>query len=299
MYKKIFKEKLYNINKDVDYIYNKSYKKTIENIFNKKITIEQLDKIIDKKIIVKSFELKSTDCIEANKIDPVIISCEYFNEEGAGYDSTSIDNLIIIDVNINVLYTIVQNDYEDIDYLEDQYKNNIYLFNNRPHKLLEFVEKNIKLKITHELIHWIDDVAHGRFLFKRQLKAEDIYKNKLLTKEVKEKLIDEIMNKGKPHRYMSDTEVNSLVHQVSKVKDEFNDLQWNKLSLEQVLSHAQIFHTFKSIRDKIGREKFYKFQKEFIARLGRENLLGKNMNKLVLIENIENWLCLKNNKTRN
>jgi len=296
--KSIFNEKLYDINKDVDFIYNKVYKNTIENIFKNKISIQQLDSIINKKFIIKSGELLSKDCIEANKVDPVVISCEYYNEEGTGYDALQKNNLIIITTDINLLYSIVENNYEyDLD-LEDHLKNSIALFNKAPHKLQQYVEKDFKFKIAHELTHWVDDVSHGRFLLKRQIKANDIINNTLLKKETKDKLLLQILSKGKGHIYVSDTEINAMIHQISKLKSELSDYKWNTISLEQMLYHVQIFHTFKKIKDKIGREKFYNFQKQFLKRLSKEGLLGKNMNKLVLIETIENIILKYDLRTR-
>jgi hypothetical protein len=169
-------EKTYNIQEDINFIYDKAYKRLMDLVIIKKATENDIEKAITQSnVIIKSSELKSKDCNIANSIDPVIISCQYFKyKKGKNYyDSISKDNLILITPDINLIYSIVKNNYV-IDYnIIDNYHLDNKDINMDIKQVVKDFERLTKMKIAHELTHWVDDIFHGKFVNKRQLKIKN------------------------------------------------------------------------------------------------------------------------------
>lgn len=289
MYRSFLTERTYNIKKDVDMIYKKAFKKFVDAFKKKEITPFILKVMLKLPIaVIKSESFTSPDGKAAHALDPISIVCG-INDITSHYDPLGKDTdrySISITPDFEAVIAIIENGY-DIEKVTDLYD----LGNTGSRAMwkkqleMEVSEIGIKSNISHELIHWIDDVAHGKFLKARTLKAKDVLDNSLLPDDVKEKIINEIMNQGKPHRYMSDTEVNAMIHQIESLKNKLGK-QWDTLTLEDVFSQTGLYTLAQDVYSNVGRSGYYTWQKQIVTRLSREKLLGKNMKKFVAFESV-------------
>lgn len=286
------KEKIYDINKDVDIIYNTSYKKFIEDFKNRKISIQKFEKLLQTfHIEIDGNNLKSKDCINAQKINPIIILCTLSSEINSSYYDAIVkkeEYPIVIVPDIKIFRALINSNYNiDFKNINKFNLNSLdYSLTNEAH--YRSTELNIKQRIAHELNHWIDDTAHGRFLMKRQLKAKDIEDNPILDIKAKEKLIKKLMSQNKDLIVLNDTEFNSIIQQIQIIKNNVNENEWNRMSLEDLfIRSGTLYSLAKNIKYTIGKNGFINWQKDIIKRLNRENILGKNMKYFIIFECIE------------
>lgn len=287
-----FFEKTYNIKRDVEYIYNKAYRQFMNEFTSEKMTLRSLERwLYGQPIEISSDELKSPDCVNAHKLDPIVIFCGFYNSV-SHYDPLGNKQNrypVVITPDVGLIHAMIMSNY-DISTLDANIKVKAGLEKYKPFITssinYQLEKESIKQTIAHELTHWIDDVSQGKFLLTRALKVHDIENNALLDDKTKDALTQKIMSKGKPHRYMVDTEVNAMIHQIEALKDTMTQKDWDKLTLEDLFVHSDIYYTAWNIRNTAGREEYYKWQKQIISRLHRENLLGKNMRNMVIFEHM-------------
>ena len=286
------KEKVYIIEKDVNFIYNKAYKKFIQDFKNKKISINRFEQLLQNfNIEIEGEDLKTKDCINAQKINPVIVLCTLSPEIKSSYYDAIVkreEYPIVVVPDINLLHALITSDYNIDSIMVDKFKldKNVDKYKNEIH--YRNTELNIKQRIAHELNHWIDDTSHGRFLMNRQLKAKEIEDSPILDDKAKEKLIKKIMSQNKELVVLSDTEANSIIQQIQTIKDNVSEKEWDNLSLEDLFVRSgSLYSLAKNIRDTIGLSGFNSWQKDLIRRLDREKLLGDNMKNFIIFECVE------------
>ena len=286
------KEKVYIIEKDVNFIYNRAYKKFIQDFKNKKISLKKFERLLQNfNVEIKGRELKTKDCINAQNINPVIILCTLSTEINNSYYDAIVkkeEYPIVVVPNINLLHALIISDYNMDSIIVDKFKldKNADKYKNELH--YRTTELNIKQRISHELNHWIDDTSHGRFLMNRQLKAKEIEDNPILDDKTKEKLIQKIMSQNKELIILSDTEANSIIQQIQTIKNNVSKKEWDKFSLEDLFVRSgSLYSLAKNIRDTIGLSGFNDWQKDLIKRLNREKLLGNNMKNFIIFECVE------------
>jgi len=284
-----FLEKTFDINQDVNLIYNLFFKEFFIKLKNKEFKsyedIKQqyyklffssekgFDKVYDSDTIlfgsIETFKLKSKDCKEASRVNPLIIYCGVF--EGGSYYKTKVHDIdksyIIISINQGALLL----------YFNKYFKNNLNK-NSRIELKNTLNSQNIKLTIAHELSHWIDDSLHKGFLtsladLSSWLQDEDILK-------LKQKNVN-----------MTYFEINAQVNAIKNLKKQKELKKWDVLTFED------LFFEYPSLR-RIAQEIFSKYKKEtleiwekyLLKRLARENLLGKNMKHFINITKINEEL---------
>jgi hypothetical protein len=253
-YSEYLLEKLFDLDQDVDYIYDKFFKQFINNFKLKKITKIDIDNWKSKKI--DSSELKTIDSKKAHLINPIIITNDLLNKNGNFYAPNN--NLINISIKVNILLKYIEYKYNDKeiqkrlpDYQYEMFKR-------------QLTEIGIKSSIYHELSHWVSDSLYNRHM-KNIIDLSNKYNNKELLK-LKQKDVN-----------LTYFEIDAQVHAIKNLKRLY-DFAWDKWSFEKVfLNYPALMATAKKVYDNYGKEVLNIWQRNLIKRMSRENLLGKNM----------------------
>jgi hypothetical protein len=255
-------EKTYDLNDDVDYIYNKSNM----NKFIKALQEIDEDYIYDilrktnssdgyEFAIFPSTELKNNSSIEASEIKPVSIRVGIF-DNGSFYRPNN--NTLQISLNMPA-FTFLRNQKFNKSSIEK------FLNVQTPRFFNEFTSHSIKATIYHELVHWIDDVTHNSFISKKISKANE-YNN-----------IKGIIGKFNSVNH-TNFEINSQIHAIKQVKRELSEKEFDNLTWEKLFQKkASLMANFKNFKNKNDYEIFIQ---NFIKRLHREDLLPSAMKKI-------------------
>lgn len=254
-------EKIFNIDADVDYIYEKSRFPEFIKDFNEgkkpyksqlfSFEFNFLDTIFNK---IPSSELKTEDCVKAHSILPLNISTG-ISRKGSHYYPTIPS--IFISINPNALSVYYSDEHENLADIEKKVISK------------EITENRLKIGIHHELSHWISDCLYNKHL------------SKIVYSAIELKNPERMLLKQKDVN-MTYFEIDAQVHSIKGLKRKFTQEQWDMLTLEDILieypSLISIYHVLK--RDH-GLDVALVWQKNLIKRLEREGLLGKNMRTFV------------------
>lgn len=256
----ILLEKTFNIDSDVDYIYEKSgFSKFLEQ-FNagEKPFKEELDllksirNIIFSKIL--SSELQSEDCINAHRHNPVDIFTG-ISIFGSHYNPNS--KSIFVSFNVSALKVYYDG---DIDFLSQHQKESIHN---------EFTEQRIKIAIYHELSHWISDSLYNKHI--RRILNRAIELNNPDIAKLKQKDVN-----------MTYFEIDAQVHSIKELRRNYTEAEWNELYLKDIMvKYPSLFAVYKTLKNEYGLDIALLWQKNLTKRLYREGLLGENMKKFV------------------
>lgn len=262
-------EALFNTKEIVNFIYN-DYFKQYQDILIKYITSGKPLKQEFPKMPAKQYSpqqlfynIKDPVFHKALTINPVHIYCGAF-KTGSYYNP--IDQAIYISFNISI-YNILrtQADSNTFDELADMLDKRMI-----PNFKTELNGTGMQHTIAHEISHWLDDTYNSGHLKKM------VSSVKLLgTRNQKDKLL----NRGEVDTYLTDYEINAIVHGVAAIKDFQNDQEmWDSMTWRDLLDiDSSIRSSFIDIRN-IGEEHGKDFIKKLYTRLHREGLLGKRMN---------------------
>jgi hypothetical protein len=238
----IINEAMYNIEKHVKILYNDHGKKLAEvykdnpkRIYEKVIKGEQ--EIVSH---LKSGELLGEPFGEANKIMEVdIIFC--FIRDASQYDPTN--KRIIISPNFN-----------HIELLGPEGLNNEELLAKHPSFSRCVSEQGIKLVITHELTHWLDDATKNNHL--SNFKISNL----------------------KIPLQVTYPETNAVINAMDILKKELGQEKWDSISFIELL---HIYDTLAAVYvhhlSNLTKEQYDEWQKKLFKRMEREKLLGKKM----------------------
>ena len=143
----------------------------------------------------------------------------------------------------------------------------------RPNAEAEFSGNKVRGSIAHELSHWIDDVSHKRHITKMIEKAQMFRDEQQDQASTTKTLL-----RGKPDIYMTDYEINAVVHAISQLKREFDENKWNTMTFDDLLdSDPALNNTYMRIRDTLTEKDLKEWKRTVFSRLHRERLLGRNM----------------------
>ena len=253
---KIFRslmEKTYNIDKDVDYIYNNGFKKTIDD-FLKNNNLPSMRTY--KKI--KSNELKSKDCKESNLSNPITILCGGFSNSYYDYKNSN----IYISLNMGAF----------------KHLNNKNLSINDMRAIKnEISENRIKATIYHELSHWISDSINNSYL-------SNLFKRVNSTKDDFEATF--IRNMGLRDVNMTYYEIDAQIRGIKQIK-RTHKKEWDKMTL------VDLFYKYSTLRQigrtlyGFNKNVYNYWMKDLIKRMNREGLLGNNMRDYPTFDMIE------------
>jgi hypothetical protein len=262
-----FKEKLYNIEKDVEFIYNNSFKKIIDDLISNNLKPkEHYMKASNGDIaIFKSSQLKSKDCMKAHKANPVDICCGLYGQSSYGFGS---EKEIIISLNQDIFNIFFANKYiPDGNSKLRRLKN-------------EMTEDKIKASISHELAHWIDDSIYKLF-------------NNILHGEKDPIKQRELLSFGTDILDTTYYEIQAQIHAIAQLKKKHSKEKWDSFTLNNLF---EIYPPLADVIDKVykknNKELAVIWLKALLKRLNREKLLGTNMVKPLNINDLFKE-CLK------
>jgi len=240
--KSILNEKTYNIDDDVDLIYDLFFKKDID----KAAKTGKVTKRMFKQSSTDTSILKSEECLEAHEINPCKILINLIDSNH--YDPSK----KIISLSVNRAAVAVAMDYGgNIDYAATKLDNgNVFI--------QEFKKTKIKGSIRHELIHWIDDTLNNKHIFKTLEKAQKrnsntVFKNRNVNS--------------------STIEIQAQIGNVIELRRNYTDL-WDDISFKDLIGLSPSLNNISNLLKGNERKEWLKKLK---SRLYREGLLGKNM----------------------
>lgn len=250
-----------NINSAVDYIYKEAFKSFIDEIQNykkgravnkKKLRLPTVE--FSPKLLIS--KLHSPNIKKVIQDNPVTIKAGVFTK-GSYYDT--INKVIYISFNMEAYNRLGQNvglrKYNEI-------------FNGIPPHLHRNFEQElsgakIKSTIAHEISHWVRDTQHDKHITRMVDRAKE---NPSKRKR--------ILNRGTGDDYLTDYEMDALIHGMEQIKRAYPQEEWDTFTLADVFeldpSAMSLLLGFK------GRQRD-QFMKLIIKRMSREGLLGKNM----------------------
>lgn len=254
----LFNEKTYDVDVDVDYIYNKCFKNFVENFknqpissFRKQSKSSQVDNCL-KHVEGLMFDYLYTDDLKSDESrktrSSIPIICGIFKEKNGYYPG----KFILLSLNVASVGGLIKNDIND-DKLRKRMQN-------------EISEYRIKMSIAHELSHWIDDCKYN--LFSKLLSSKD----GLL---LKKKSVD-----------MTYFEIQGQIHAIKQVKRYYGN-EYDNMTLDGLL---QVYESLNDIAlnlyKKYGQDILDIWVKYLLKRMSRENLVGKNMNSKIDTEKL-------------
>lgn len=230
-------ESVYNVDDDVDFIYNNFFKKDIDE-FNK----GNLDTPFKSRMLNSSI-FESSLMREAHKINPVIIDINNrYKYNGYNY----IHKILYFGINFDALEFIKQH---------GGLENAMRLTNNPESLKSEFNEYKIKGSIRHELIHYLDDTFTDLFDKRKIFKGKPFPKDKDI--------------------YADKFEVNATIGNIIEIKRNLDNSEWNKLSFDDLINKSPTLINIKNRL--IKSNQYNKWKKDILKRMARENLLGNRM----------------------
>jgi len=254
-FKEFISEKTFRINKDVDYIYNKWYRK-IPKLF-KDEKFREIQSLINRYQgdSISSKELPSTISQTAYQIKPIMITID---STKANHYNT-INNLISLQIVSNNFLALLSNypSHEELkSALNIQYKR----YSN------EYSESRLKATIDHELTHWLDDATHNKHITNKIDGITKVYDVDVKTKKMNDGLLDVNFTK---------MEIESQIAGIKQIKRTHRK-QWDRMTFNDLISvYTSLYTTVKNNLN--NKKELNKWYKEITKRMNREGLLGKRM----------------------
>lgn len=239
-------EKLTDIDSDVDLIYNRYFRDSVERINNTGMLTRDMFMIEHTNTVI----LKSPECVEAHKIN----MC----------------SIVINDLVNGNIYSANQRKIgvsfsgEAVKFILNEYNGDLHEAindsNGRQKQMLEneFTEARVKGSIHHELAHWLDDTLNNRHI------------QKTIANNSNE--LSRGMIKGKPVN-ISKIEIQGQIHNVKQLFNKHKD-NWDSLNFSDLLRLSPPLST---IYNKLSNDDRLQWIRDLKKRMHREGLLGKNM----------------------
>ena len=277
-------EKTFNINKDVEYVYNRMFKGLVDDIHKhagKDVTFtnDAIEGLINGKYnwffrrvqkkenwveYDRMFgeDLPSKSSKEASKVNPIVIFAGVFNhgnfytpQESAAVNQPGMDRgIIAVSLNPSALQFVLTGGYDQLS--QDRI----------PSLIQEFKPQRIKATIAHEISHWLNDTFHNSHIMKMLKSARELSQPEMT------KLHNKDVN-------MTHFEIDAQIHGIKQLKRSISKI-WDKLELKDVFfKYNSLKYMGSIIYKNYGKEIGDIWQKMLIKRMSREKLLGKNMRK--------------------
>jgi hypothetical protein len=268
-YMSLLLEKTFNIQKDIDIIYDKFFKKFIDAIKIGHILSDYRQYIESGKDVtfglIDSTNLISKDCKKASILTPVKIQCGLY-DKGSFYYLGS-ENFIQISLSYSAIKYLFQNNFK------------ITLLSKSEQKSIvnELTEERVKSTISHELSHWLSDTLHNKHMTNLFILAKELEQPELVL--LKQKNVN-----------MTYFEIDAQIHAIKNLK-KLNLKNWNNMTLTDIaFKYTSLKSIVRDLYIHYGKEILDIWQKNLIKRMAREKLLGKNMKHFFNIgELLENY----------
>ncbi len=264
----ILTEATFDVDEVVDLIYNDVYAEYFKNIARymdgEQLTPSDL-KITDRKYtaveLLKRIDNKKIQ-IAAGK-DAITVFTGV-SSKGNLYNGRS--KTINISFN-NELYQMVKSaavNGQDFEKLMEQIPYKLHVKARE-----EFSGSKLKGSIAHEFAHWLGDFYHNNHITKMGGKA-----NEYMTSSEKR---NKILRRGKPDIYMTDYEIDAMIHDVYQLKRNYGEAKWDSMTVSEMMRAAMTLNsTYQHVKEK-GKGDEKQFLKNILKRMNREGLLGKEM----------------------
>lgn len=247
-FKQFLLEKTFRLGQDVDWIYNKYFKKFVE-----KIRTDEWDGKLPNVSIFSSFELKTQDAKKAHKINPIQIRLNGVAGKGNFYNP--VDKYISLQINDNALSVLNTSDF-----------NFKKASNNVGDMKLQWIddisERRIKGTIYHELSHWIDDSLHNSHIRKMVKKSAQEHNKSVLLR-------------GAKSTTSTYYEINAQIHAIKQMKRQTSSEIWDSWTWDELIHNSAALDTMMKLNKQSND--YIRWRKELLKRMNREKLLGKKM----------------------
>jgi hypothetical protein len=244
----ILNEKTFNVDRDVDMIWNKYMKGLADDFLkNPDKYLDLMGKASDgtwRLVRFSSAVLTSEDAKLAHAKNPIFINVGILNLNAYNWKEKKID-LSLNRKAVNVLRYMTQ------EMVMDDY----------PLWIKEFSKEQLKSAIAHELSHWISDSLHNRHL-KKRLSGNITEYNNLISK------LGSIN--------ASDFEIDAQIHAFKELKRQHED-KWDEMTFDELIKLKPAMNHIVGALQTVGKKTWDKWNKRIFGRMVRENLLGKNM----------------------
>lgn len=262
-------ETLYAIQRDVDFIYNKCFKKFVDDYNNN--SLKDLDRYTISSNndfdFLTSSELQTKLCKKAHESNPISIFCGVY--KGPSFYDFG-EHKIQITLNIGIIKLIYSNRFLGKHDLEK-----VISKNNAKSRMIrgEIAQTKIKASIAHEIAHWIDESKYS--VMSRILDGEkDPVKRK------------ELLSLGYEDVDMTYFEIQSQIHGIKQLKNKYR-YKWDELSFEDLFEkYPPLYMIANKLKNRYDDDTLGIWIHYLIRRMGRENLIGKNMRFPIKLENV-------------
>jgi hypothetical protein len=248
----LLKERVIDIESDVDLIYDMFFKRDIDELTRTGI----ITRGMFNEVYSDTSILRSEKGREANMLMPCQLR---INVSDNTYNT--LDKIISLGVNKSAIEYVRDTSGNFMKAVKEIRLN--YGIDKSESIVHEFTSWRIKGSIHHELYHWLDDVFHNNRLGKIIDKRKRDFSGKKFTRKDLEK--DNI----KPH------ELQAQIGNIQQLKKEFGDI-WDVLTFSSLLYYSPPLNAIYNHTDVDDRGKWLR---DIRTRMSREGLLGKNMVK--------------------
>ena len=234
----LLKEKLTDVNSDVDFLYDKYFKSGVDEIAETGI----VKRSVFEKGNTNTMTLSSDASNKANETNACLIQVNYGNKNKNGNFYNPSVSMISISVNDDAVR-------HSLEYGGDINKAKRVLSPLMQKSFAkEFTEEKIKGSIHHELVHWVDDTMNNRHIAK--------------------------IVKNKPEDFNSHyIEIQAQIHNVVQLKRKHADI-WDLMSFDEMLNMSPILiSVYKDLKPENKKKWLIKLKR----RMYREGLLGDEM----------------------
>ncbi len=249
-------EKTFNIDRDVDHLYKKGFKKFIDNL--QKTGDIQIGLGSKKQLVtyqMASGKLKEEECKAAHALNPIMIFCGVSPTGGSFY---------LIDSNL--IWISLQKDV--IQLTQQAATRGVPAWQTVPPRLrksfkAELTEGRMKATIYHELSHWLNDTLHNYNITNIVRLAQELGNPSM-------KLL------GKKSVDMTHFEIDAQIHGIKQIKRTYKD-EWDTYTFDDILD---LYPSLRATADNVymyGKDVQSIWAKSILKRMAREKLLGKNM----------------------
>ena len=249
-------EKTFNIDRDVDHIYRKAFKKFIDNL--QKTGDVQVGLGSKKQLVMYQMEsgkLKEEECKAAHALNPIMI---YSGISPTGGSYYKIDSAHI--------WISLQKDV--IQMIQQAATRGVPAWQTVPPRLrksfkAELSEGRMKATIYHELSHWLNDTLHNYNITNIVRLAQELGNPSM-------KLL------GKKSVDMTHFEIDAQIHGIKQLKRTYKN-EWDSFTFDDILD---LYPSLRAVTDNLfdhGRSVVNIWTKAILKRMAREKLLGKNM----------------------
>ena len=245
-------ENTYDMDEDVDLLYDRAFSDIVDNIRNGTWNGEMPPSLIGSTAILTSPEAQ-----EAHKINRAKI----ITTDGNSYQP----HIGIISVSLNEQVLEMVKQFGGL-------KQAIQEIPARQRKqfMVDLTPDRVKGSIHHELSHWLDDTLHGSHIKNRIDRALAAERNG------KYELAKKIMNQHKKEVGLTDYELNAQIHSIKQLKRANMDM-WDILSFDEMVDmNASLIHLRELMK---GLDEYHTWKKTILKRMHREKLLGDEMSR--------------------